>query len=177
MSHFTVLVFSEDYIELLEKYDENTDVEEYSKGPVNIGDEDEFLRHYKQVEPDASLGKSFEELYELFGDDWNGGCWRLNDNGVLESYSTYNPDSKWDWYQVGGRWNDAFEENPCLAKDIPKDFVPFAFIDHDGEWHEKGRMGWFAMVSDEKADEAWEAEYRDYLSRYDGMVTLIDCHI
>lgn len=40
-----------------------------------------------------------EKLTEYFG-----GEVKVED-GKYVSYSTYNPKSKWDWYEVGGRWN------------------------------------------------------------------------
>ena len=38
--------------------------------------------------------------------------------------STYNPDAKWDWYEIGGRWNnilrtkDGKKTNSCLLKNL-----------------------------------------------------------
>jgi hypothetical protein len=32
------------------------------------------------------------------------GCELAEINGEYKRMSTYNPDSKWDWFQVGGRW-------------------------------------------------------------------------
>ena len=48
---------------------------------------------------------SDEELYESYlGDDKK----RLLSAGLLNEagdlYETFNPDAKWDWYQIGGRW-------------------------------------------------------------------------
>lgn len=47
----------------------------------------------------------------------------------------------------------------------------------DGEWHERGSMGWFACVSDEKPD--WPAEFARLWATIpdDAIVTVIDCHI
>lgn len=36
-----------------------------------------------------------------------------------------------------------------------RDPFPFALVTPDGEWHEKGKMGWWAAVSDEKQSTAW----------------------
>lgn len=57
--------------------------------------------------------------------------------------------------------------------------VPFAFIDLDGDWHERGRMGWWGMVADEKEQEKWYKEFMDYLDEVseDTVITVIDCHI
>lgn len=127
--------------------------------------------------------------------------------------STYNPDSKWDWYQVGGRWSGYFKIKPdaeykeVLIDDYPQtpehmkkmqaerrtdvasvkgidfeamgdDIVPFAIL-HNGEWFERGSMGWWGMVSDEKDNGEWEKEVRKLLSGLDEDVelTAVDVHI
>lgn len=63
--------------------------------------------------------------------------------------STYNPNSKWDWYSVGGRWNkyiktlDGEQVNEAYVNEVDwKESTPFAFIAPNGEWHEKGEIGW-----------------------------------
>lgn len=56
--------------------------------------------------------------------------------------------------------------------------LPFAIITPDGEWHERGQMGWFATVSDE--DEGWDARAEKLLrdQQGKGMVAIVvDCHI
>jgi hypothetical protein len=55
--------------------------------------------------------------------------------------------------------------------------VPFAYV-KDGEWHERGRMGWFAMARDEVDEDVWNVEVnRVYDSLDDEMLTNCDCHI
>ena len=83
-----------------------------------------FFYQYKFL---ASL---FETLYAEHGEDWNGNRWRKNyATGKWEEYSTYNPDSKWDWYSVGGRWSNAIKTksgelvDECLLSEI--DLEPF----------------------------------------------------
>lgn len=39
------------------------------------------------------------------------------------TYSTYNPDSKWDWYQVGGRWSYYFPYRTNLSPGDQADLV------------------------------------------------------
>lgn len=52
----------------------------------------------------------------------------------------------------------------------------FAFL-RDGQWAEKGEMGWFACVSDEKAD--WPTIFEGLLADVpdDHWLTVVDCHI
>jgi hypothetical protein len=54
--------------------------------------------------------------------------------------------------------------------------MPFAIITPDGEWHEKGNMGWFGMEHNEKED--WQAIARQILGEHmDCIAVAIDCHI
>ena len=42
--------------------------------------------------------EKFAECYEESGNDWNDNNWKLNEEtGVWEEWSTYNPDSKFDY--------------------------------------------------------------------------------
>lgn len=105
-------------------------------------------------------------------------------HGTGKVMSTYNPQSKWDWYAVGGRWAGAVIPGDMApverVREIVKDddHLPFALLDAEG-WHEKGRMGWFATVADERPEEAWGTEVRERLAKApaDALVVLIDCHI
>ena len=159
---------------------------------------------------------TFEALYEEKGEDWNGNGWRKDENGVWAIYSTYNPDSKWDWYTVGGRWNNTIKTktgelvNQCLLGDIDltpfnpedyeddvdwmgkpckslkegldwhytKDDVPFCII-IDGKWYEKGKMGWWACVSNEKDQNDWNEEVAKLMETLpaDSFVYNVDFHI
>ena len=45
-------------------------------------------------------GSSDLDLLKWFADDTAD----IDDSGVAFHMSTYNPDSKWDWWVIGGRW-------------------------------------------------------------------------
>ena len=117
--------------------------------------------------------------------------------GTGQEKTKYNPNSKWDWYVVGGRWDGEMvgnyqssengfnfgekhhmlNNNSVQIKDLKKRKSPFAFIDRKGEWHEHGSMGWFGMVSDEKDN--WTKVFRKLLAMEkptDFLVSL-DAHI
>lgn len=49
--------------------------------------------------------KSDEEIYQWYRDGDDDDHYDENGNEL----STYNPESKWDWYEVGGRWDGYFE--------------------------------------------------------------------
>lgn len=57
-------------------------------------------------------------------------------------------------------------------------FGTFAVL-KGGEWFEKGRMGWWACVSDEKPEAEWEAQFEALLRSLgpDEVITVVDCHI
>jgi len=60
--------------------------------------------------------------------------------------------------------------------DAGENVLPFAMVRPSGEWLEKGKMGWWAIVSDEK--ENWKQTGRAILEEYaDHYAIVVDCHI
>jgi hypothetical protein len=108
-------------------------------------------------------------------------------NSRGEPISTYNPQSKWDWYVIGGRWDgwindrdtsaESVLDNTAPTEDvIARDKIPHAIITPDGEWHERGHMGWFAILVTENQN--WDPEAKELLARYPGYrVVILDAHI
>lgn len=107
MSHFTVMVFGDNPEMLLEPFDEGIEMDKYIVGEVSATEVDRFVNYYAEHNPTESH-LSLTELYDLHGEDWNSNSWTFEDGNPVE-YSTYNPKSKWDWYQVGGRWSGYFK--------------------------------------------------------------------
>jgi len=97
MSHYAVLVIhneNQNFDKLLAPYNENLEVEPYLK--YKHDDALKALRDeygYKEEEIDDALLESFVEEYSSYS---------LKDGDV---YTTYNPNSKWDWYLIGGRFD------------------------------------------------------------------------
>ncbi len=200
--------------------------------------------------------------YEKFLKDWHGVDGKDEKTGRYGYWT--NPNSKWDWFQIGGRWAGFFklkagktgvigkkswanegkeiekdradqamkndidfysmrEENfekasqryddfEALMKTDPKkakseayftfgvhntnngdDFVPetraqylkrvtnpttFAVL-KDGKWYQKGEMGWWAIVSNEKGPEKWDEEFYKLIDELpdDTLLTVVDAHI
>ena len=171
--------------EEIEGYKDSWIYKEYIKDPEKYkaehADNPAHIK-YLEVEYPKRLKWTDEQCYEeirsWYEDDM------VDDEGNL--YSKYNPKSKWDWYEIGGRWDGALVSkdgqgvNECYAGKIDweKTDTPFAFITPDGEWHEKGKMGWWAIVSDEKEKDAWKEEFRKAVEEYgDCYVISVDCHI
>lgn len=202
--------------------------------------------------------------FEAFVEDWHGSEERDAEKGVFGYWE--NPNKKWDWYQVGGRWTGAFKlklngtgklgtpswavkddkpeagwvdqahkkdidfdvmigtritkaeetwkeyqfalleagklkgeeqekakrsavvhnlglwENPNITKEefLKKRscFNTFAVL-KDGMWYERGKMGWWGIVADEKDGGAWGDQWTELVMNLPGetLLTIVDCHI
>lgn len=197
--------------------------------------------------------------YEDFLKEWHG----FTDPNEIGYWK--NPDAKWDWYLLGGRWAGFFKLKPkgkgemgkkswtnrdevtepgradqALKRDIDWDgmendnfdeicsiydefkvkydngdfkdnpaliyfdygventgdrdnYIPetreqyinrraglriFSFI-KDGKWYERGEMGWWGAVSDEKNPDEWRTQLRNALNELpdDTLMSMYDCHI
>ncbi len=102
MSHYAVLVLhkeDQNINTLLAPYNENLEVEPYLKLTF-----DEVIKKIKdEYEYEYDNNCTEQELIKDYADDW--GYILLNDG----LYSTYNPNSKWDWYEIGGRFSKRLE--------------------------------------------------------------------
>lgn len=254
MSHYAVLVMSEhggeDVPELLARYSENIEVEPYVKYTREQAIEHDrkysldcliswVKKQEKNKDEDYSkwidlcsehLLRSDEECYQSVKEDYND---LVDDDGNI--LSTYNPDSKWDWWAYGGRWGDRLKRNNeeyCdegyaadmdfrqnkksykehlkwweenidtgepdgflsadYYKDYYKDKETFAkimslpifrsVVTPDGEWHEKGEMGWFAMSSETPEESLdWDLNFMERFIKpaveNNWYLTVVDCHI
>jgi len=119
--------------------------------------------------------------------------------------TTYNPDSKWDWWRIGGRWDGVAQGFIAESGDRGFNFSPeherinnnivcaeilkkrlhhspeppaFAILTSDGKWHEKGEMGWWGMTRNEKDEGNWKEIFVEILDNHpDHWAVGIDCHI
>ena len=190
-----------------------------------------------------------EEDWAGFIDYYHG--YSQNVDGDYGYY--HNPNAKWDWYVMGGRWcgyftmkggkggvlgepsygdetiyaemnqadqafkgdidfdamrakgkakakmywsewvfkkNDDDPPHPYLEYGIRQDDTKETYIARqtsistfavvkDGKWYEKGSMGWWACVSDEKDADVWQEEFDKLVMSLpdDTLLTLVDCHI
>lgn len=253
MSHFTVSIFTE------KKPDETTFERilapycEEAKPQFEkfINKTDDVIERWNNGQPIDYSGKVMTDIkgkcktIDDFASDWFG----YKKYGNCYGYMA-NPNAKWDWWVVGGRWlgelivkagvtdfivgspgafnNEAPPEgvDGCRVGDIDlnamleaarknagiawdeskrrfdkegkpdpffidvtkitreeyvdqtKAFNTFAAI-VDGKWYERGTMGWWACVSNEKDDDEWKAEFSYLLKKQpdNHWVTILDCHI
>lgn len=122
----------------------------------------------------------------------------FSENIAVEPYKTYNPNSKWDWYQVGGRWTGFFK-NKKGAKgkvmqipenlknfyrpakrghsdiikvkdvDFDKTELPYGIL-HNGDW---------ISVETKDTRKDFEKAYKKIIKSLpdDCELTAVDCHI
>jgi hypothetical protein len=218
----------------------------------------------------------FNNIYSTFDEymtDWCGYTEKNPKTGKFERWT--NPNSKWDWYAVGGRWEgllslknggnsswavvsdvdfdrmytkeqDKLEKewklfhqlyNECdkewsnieedgylrwsnrnprvkelltsdsylrakyafdkmdwimwslddvmsfFKKNIEEYSSPggltYAFIDNNGNWNQKGEMGWFGIDDPDKATNCYDGEWWKFVQslRLDNNIYIVDCHI
>ena len=141
-----------------------------------------FPEKLTHLDDDEWLYKKATKFDEPFGSEYA----ELDEAG--NRISTYNPRSRWDWWSIGGRWSgmlnqvDQEEQNwtgsdYLRKRDLREPLSTFAFLGLDGEWHERGRMGWFGTVSGEKDD--WEDTFAVLLDKVpdDAWLVVVDVHI
>lgn len=118
MSHFAVMVIGADPATQLAPYHEfeSTGIDDEYVVDEDITDEvlrdfrknircdtiEEYCKHY--------CGMALLTSYEAFGEEHKYGYFMLKENGELEKViNRTNPNSKWDWYVLGGRWSGYFK--------------------------------------------------------------------
>jgi len=113
MSHYRVFVIhkpDQNYEDLLAPYDENLEVEPYLEYT-----REQAIVYARKAYPNLSEGKDDEACFQLVAEDYPEDC--VDKDGNI--YSTYNPQSKWDWYCIGGRFGLIDEnEEEIMVKDF-----------------------------------------------------------
>lgn len=321
MSHFTVLVIGEEVDAQLEKYDENLRVEWYDLEPEYREEYENGSRRMKKLPNGETVfpwareyiipgpdGRPWNNKYEFpagtedvevpYKEIYPDFVTYVREYHSVEKYKEgdklgyeHNPDAKWDWYQVGGRWTGFFKlkdnadvnnfdisepgcmtpqadigyadivlkgdvdwdemikeyqekrlvhyrqwHNAIRGREVPlwkdihekhgedieaareeygnhevisdlrkaefhwfddkdvklysltknaflekvaKEAITTFAIVKDGEWYEKGKMGWFAIVTDEEDPDSWNEFWYNLVMNLpdDTKLTLVDCHI
>jgi hypothetical protein len=159
----------------------------------------EHLRKIKRMEAEERYA-AFEAVVESLPEEERGYVpWRV----VLEKYVTADDNSQIDAARAEYhaqhivRAMRQTDHNGSLYWDSPDDYFyndggrdryirdaedsagsTFAVLDGE-EWHERGSMGWFGMVSDEKEPEEWNAKFRSLVTTLpdDAWLAVYDVHI
>ena len=123
MSHFTVLVIGPDHERQLAPYHEFECTGEDDEFVQDVDVTEETRESWEeQKQRDGNTVRNFAE----FASDWQGatialgksaidlsgehkyGYTLVEDGEVVEVVRRTNPNKKWDWYVVGGRWQGFF---------------------------------------------------------------------
>lgn len=138
-------------------------------------------------------GKRWDaEMAEIAKRDKSEAEWRVQfsemDAEIMSRFKRmcehYRLSETWESYRLWSL-NPLFSDVNFLdtkdrASHVAKVSVPstFAFL-KDGQWGERGEMGWFGLVRDEKDCGAWEKEFEQMLETLpeDTMIWIVDCHI
>lgn len=133
---------------------------------------------------------------------------QCNENGeIAKIIRRTNPNKKWDWWVIGGRFKGRFIRSthalPAMGKNLPGfecdsiamndidqhamgaagGITAFAVVDardiSKPQWFESGSMGWWGCVSDAKTPETWAAQIKVLLDGLnpETIITMVDCHI
>ena len=96
-----------------------------------------------------------------------------------ENGEFFREGSRWDWWEVGGRWRNAllpFDHAP--VSEVPTDIRVTAIVTPDGQWHERGRPGWWGAILDERPDDEWAADTARLLGENQfATAVVVDCHV
>lgn len=213
MSHFVGLCFGSEYNLYLENYDESLEVDEYivyTQEEALKAAKEQHINSYKNaldLLKTSNLSSEASDYYnqiitkgpviteeQAWKEIKNWGYRIDEDKNIL---SSYNPDSKWDWYCMGGRWSgflylkakdddgNRITTDQALVNEVDWDYmfeknhIPFCCTTSDGEWYERGEMGWFGVVNNESDKDSWTEEFKKQLNLEDEecLVTVIDFHI
>jgi hypothetical protein len=142
---------------------------------------DRFARWKQALDahPEAARPLTWPEVLEKHGVE--------NVDSARAEYNAQPQIATWKGIAEAHDWQETrcdpvrdlgFDIDALVARERRRAPVPFAFL-HAGEWHEKGRMGWFAMVSNEKDVDGWCAEWERVWDALppDARLTCVDCHI
>lgn len=215
MSHFVGLCFGDWWENNIEPFAEDLQVEEYvvhtkeeaiqiaitdhnenyEQASKHINDDSlsEYMFNYYNKILAKGISLTKEQAWEIV----KGWGYKLDENDNL--ISSYNPNSKWDWYCIGGRWDgylylketdsegNRIGVNNAYMNEIDWDYMfeqnrcPFCYVTEEGDWIEKGDMGWWGCVSNEKDKDIWMNEFKTYIKSLDPednlLVTVVDFHI
>lgn len=128
MSHFTCLVisstaFQKDLEQILLPFHEYecTGIEEYTQ---ELDETDDVMARWEEYEDkdeyDNSVGKFAEEYYG----------YRINDEGRFVRKT--NPNAKWDWWVIGGRWKGLLRAKEGALTGSGQSGTGGSHYDHDG---------------------------------------------
>lgn len=181
MSHFTVLVIGDDPEKQLAPYHEFECTGEDDEYVVEVDETEECKAEFESRKTDYA---SFQGFFE----DWHGrstvpfgeepdladrhkyGYALLDESGqVVKVVYRTNPNKKWDWYQLGGRWTGFFKIKPGAAGAVGSQGIMTAPAREGyADSAKKGEIDFDAMRREAEEEAA---------SRFDKIRAIIDPHL
>jgi len=118
---------------------------------------------------------SWNEIRKQYGDDLNAARSFYHDIPVVKEL---NQHEKFRWSLGDLKETYGPDRESYIQQKVDSILVPFSFVDENG-WHERGNMGWWGAVSDEKDKQTWVQTFMDVFNNADpeSYVTVVDCHI
>lgn len=169
--------------------------EETNKDSVKMDDMERYVSNHEEEFADWYEKKygfeNLKDLYTKFGEEWNCDEWRYNPfSKKWEIWSTYNYNSKYDYYQkIEGVIIDKYGNSVSTTKlsdlvfdhenkRVLFDRFPVALI-VDGIWGEYGKVGWFGSIDVNTTEEEWQETIYNILKNLDeeSELTTLDFHI
>ena len=130
---------------------------------------------FEAVVEGCPVSEPWDTIRERYEEDINKAREVYNAQPMVQALQK-NRDFVWykpeDFYVAnGGR--DKYVANSFCAV-----FLPFAFL-KDGEWVEKGKMGWWGVVHNEKLQYDWSGKFLEMFLELpdDTLISMVDCHI
>jgi hypothetical protein len=136
-----------------------------------------MARHYRL--PAAATHKLAQHMR-----DWCRAQGGADEKGLF-ALMTCNPEARFDWYEIGGRWKGKLTNNVAACRDLLRrkdlaDLLPHDFLTPDGVWHAKVRFApgdHFDGLIVEKSRSTWLKEFRSALTRQkEAVVVCVDRH-
>ena len=138
----------------------------------------------------AAMAKTFRlrrsGLHRLAGQmpGWNGCAGAVDERGLF-AVRTDNPDARWDWYEIGGRFGESLPGNVAPARSLLRarklsSCLPHDFLTPDGVWHSRDRYtprDWGAGRFVRVREKRWRAAFTVALRTFPAhRVVCVDLH-
>jgi len=117
-------------------------------------------------------------------EDWSGVPGGIDSDGLFKIV-TWNPNGKFDGYEMGGRWDGFIPGNmeisrALLTKPNLKEILPDRMVTPDGYWHERETFiseGWSKWRVEKNQDNEWLGQVKKALvSHSHHRIVCVDMH-
>lgn len=150
-----------------------------------------LVREYNEYNMDHSLEDNtpnpkvkeivdqvFKPLYDVLGRNWNSERWKFNDQGVLEEWSTYNPNTVFDYFQQIGKTTLGEMTDPEIRLTECCGFF-LCKSPEDIEYTRFENVGWFGYSESVMDNKTQEDKVRDAIAGLppETPIYTFDCHI